>query len=353
VLDYATDSNTVAKTYTWGLDLSGDLQRAGGVGGLLCVTENPASSAQNPYYPSYDANGNISEYVDDTDSVVAHYEYSPFGKLTSSSGSKAGDFRHRFSTKYLDDETNLYYYGYRYYSSELGRWISRDPIEEIGNTLRISPKIQNIVIKADKKLNREIRSKQKEIAFLQSNGGDSPALSNELGKDIKRLHRKKAELLNNYYSGRSWDLISNIPINKKNDLNLYAFVGNSTLDEIDVLGLWEYCAGQCRRKHLVLDGVKAAKEAISRHKWDLISGAGTAIGGALVVGLVPGGQVPGAVITGAGALKSYHAVTKTMDEFEKQKNIIRGEFAGCLNECKRKYPNCKEEIRNYYNEYKP
>jgi len=28
--------------------------------------------------------------------------------------------------------TPVYYYGYRYYSPELGRWISRDPIEEKG-----------------------------------------------------------------------------------------------------------------------------------------------------------------------------------------------------------------------------
>jgi len=132
VLDDATDSNTVAKTYTWGLDLSGQLQGAGGVGGLLCVTQHQESSTQNPYYPSYDANGNVSEYVNASDTVVAHYEYSPFGKLTSSSGSKADDFNHRFSTKYHDTETALYYYGYRYYSSELGRWVSRDPIEENG-----------------------------------------------------------------------------------------------------------------------------------------------------------------------------------------------------------------------------
>jgi len=132
VINHATDSNTVANTYTWGLDLSGQLQGAGGVGGLLCVTQHQESSTQNPYYVSYDANGNISEYVDESDNVVAHYEYSPFGKLTASGGSKADDFRHRFSTKYQDDETNLYYYGFRYFSSELGRWINRDPIAEAG-----------------------------------------------------------------------------------------------------------------------------------------------------------------------------------------------------------------------------
>lgn len=38
----------------------------------------------------------------------------------------------RFSQKYLDDSTDWYYYGYRYYSPDLGRWPSRDPIGEDG-----------------------------------------------------------------------------------------------------------------------------------------------------------------------------------------------------------------------------
>jgi len=37
-----------------------------------------------------------------------------------------------FSTKYLDEETGLYYYGYRYYLPTLGHWINRDSIEEDG-----------------------------------------------------------------------------------------------------------------------------------------------------------------------------------------------------------------------------
>jgi RHS repeat-associated protein len=40
--------------------------------------------------------------------------------------------RFRFSTKYLDPETGLYYYGYRHYDPLTGRWPSRDPIEEEG-----------------------------------------------------------------------------------------------------------------------------------------------------------------------------------------------------------------------------
>jgi RHS repeat-associated protein len=37
------------------------------------------------------------------------------------------------STKYLDGDTKLYYYGYRYLSPGMGRWLSRDPIEEAGS----------------------------------------------------------------------------------------------------------------------------------------------------------------------------------------------------------------------------
>lgn len=43
---------------------------------------------------------------------------------------KANPFR--FSTKYQDDESDLVYYGYRYYSASTGRWVSRDPKEEKG-----------------------------------------------------------------------------------------------------------------------------------------------------------------------------------------------------------------------------
>lgn len=119
-------------SYLWGLDLSGSMQGAGGVGGLLAVTEIPASSAPVTYYPLFDGNGNITEYIDGAGSVVAQYQYDPFGNTTLTSGTKADDFAYRFSTKPLDSATGLYYYGYRYYTPKTGRWINRDPIEEEG-----------------------------------------------------------------------------------------------------------------------------------------------------------------------------------------------------------------------------
>ena len=71
-------------------------------------------------------------YYDAQGNVVAEYTYDAFGKLIASSGPMAEVFSFRYSTKYFDPETGFYYYGYRFYSPELMRWITRDPIEELG-----------------------------------------------------------------------------------------------------------------------------------------------------------------------------------------------------------------------------
>jgi len=125
VAEYTGTSLT--KTYTWGLDLSGSLQGAGGVGGLLAVTD-----ASSSHFPTYDGNGNISEYLNSAGASAAHYEYDAFGRTTVASGIKAGDFAHRFSTKHVDSATGLHYYGYRWFDPVTGRWPSRDLIGEMG-----------------------------------------------------------------------------------------------------------------------------------------------------------------------------------------------------------------------------
>ena len=120
-------TNTTEVQYFWGMDLSETLQGAGGVGGLLAVSSNGSF-----YFPAYDNNGNITKYIDENGNVVAAYEYDDFGRLLSSSGPMSDFFRFRFSTKYFDAETSLYYYGERFYSPVLMRWLNRDPIEEDG-----------------------------------------------------------------------------------------------------------------------------------------------------------------------------------------------------------------------------
>jgi RHS repeat-associated protein len=113
--------------YVWGLDLSGSLQGAGGVGGLLYEKRNG-----NIFIPCYDANGNITAYIDTNGLVRAYRHYDAFGNTIAKGGDMVDVLHFWFSTKYLDHDTGLYYYGYRYYSSLLQRWINRDPIEEEG-----------------------------------------------------------------------------------------------------------------------------------------------------------------------------------------------------------------------------
>ena len=76
--------------------------------------------------------GNVTKYIDENGNVVAAYEYDDFGKTIAQSGPMAEVFRHRFSSKFYDSETGLYYYGYRFYAPALMRWLNRDPIEEDG-----------------------------------------------------------------------------------------------------------------------------------------------------------------------------------------------------------------------------
>ena len=126
------DGRTSTVKYYWGKDLSGSLQGAGGVGGLLYLTVSNSNSQLELYIPCYDNNGNITKYIDANGNVVASYTYDAFRKLIAKAGPLADFFRHRFSTKYFDAETELYYYGYRFYSPYLMRWLNRDPIEENG-----------------------------------------------------------------------------------------------------------------------------------------------------------------------------------------------------------------------------
>ncbi|MBP6865167.1 MAG: RHS repeat-associated core domain-containing protein [Candidatus Didemnitutus sp.] len=121
---------TLARSFTWGLDLTGSLTASGGVGALLQIHDHVASKT---LLPAYDGNGNVVALLNDsTGALEAIYEYSSFGQLVRSSGTYADANSFRFSTKFTDTETDLVYYGYRYYSTTLGRFINRDPIEENG-----------------------------------------------------------------------------------------------------------------------------------------------------------------------------------------------------------------------------
>ncbi|MBK8914148.1 MAG: hypothetical protein IPM64_06025 [Phycisphaerales bacterium] len=136
---------TFLRKYTWGLDVSGlngnagvaGLHGAGGIGGLLACHDVSMSTAQTHAY-CYDGNGNVGQTVDitipggsysSTPTLTATYEYDPYGNRVNTPGGGELDQPFRFSTKYFDVQTAMYYYGYRYYLPGIGRWGNYDPLD--------------------------------------------------------------------------------------------------------------------------------------------------------------------------------------------------------------------------------
>ncbi|MFT4552817.1 MAG: RHS repeat-associated protein, partial [Chlamydiales bacterium] len=86
------------------------------------------------YVPVHNHRGSITALVDaDTNSVIESYRHSTFGEEQifnadgdAVEGSQAGN-PWRYSSKRVDEETGLIFFGLRYYMPETGRWITRDP----------------------------------------------------------------------------------------------------------------------------------------------------------------------------------------------------------------------------------
>jgi len=120
--------SSILQSFTWGTDLSGSPQGAGGVGGLLSMTVYTGANV-GTYDYAYDGNGNVAAIMNSANGVVAgQWEYGPFGEVIRATGPMAKANPFRFSTKYQDDESDLVYYGYRYYNAGIGRWTARDPL---------------------------------------------------------------------------------------------------------------------------------------------------------------------------------------------------------------------------------
>ena len=77
----------------------------------------------------HDITKNVCEVFGSDGYIKTAYSYSPFGNVSS-----VGNFEQNFqwSSEFYDPELGLVYYNYRHYSPITARWLSRDPIEEMG-----------------------------------------------------------------------------------------------------------------------------------------------------------------------------------------------------------------------------
>lgn len=119
LLQERDEANLTTSDNAWGLHLGG------GIGGLLS-----AGPVGNDHEYLFDGEGNVTTVLDGTETPVASYSYDPFGAPRAKSGALEQDFR--FASKMYDEKTGLSYFGYRFYSPLIGRWMSRDPSREGG-----------------------------------------------------------------------------------------------------------------------------------------------------------------------------------------------------------------------------
>ena len=132
------DSNNVAQvTYTRGLDFSGSMSGAGGIGGLLARTDSNGST----FYHA-DGSGNVTALTDSSGYTSARYLYDPFGRLIGKWGSLADVNGMQFSSMPRHPNSGLSLYAFRGYDPNLQRWLNRDPIGERGG-LNLFTFVQN------------------------------------------------------------------------------------------------------------------------------------------------------------------------------------------------------------------
>jgi RHS repeat-associated protein len=115
--------------------------------------DHDASGGPDTYhYYLQDANYNVTAIVNSSGAVAERYAYTPYGAPTILNGANGTDLDgsvtewvsdssqaasdvgnvYLFTGREYDFETGLQLNGYRYYASQLGRWINRDPIGYLG-----------------------------------------------------------------------------------------------------------------------------------------------------------------------------------------------------------------------------
>jgi len=121
-------NNNPLVSYTRGLDLSGTLQGAGGIGGLLARKDANGIT----FYHS-DGNGNVTMLINSAGTMQAKYLYDSFGNPLGMWGPLAQANTYRFSSMETYDKAGVDLFAYRAYIPNLHRWLNRDPLGDDGS----------------------------------------------------------------------------------------------------------------------------------------------------------------------------------------------------------------------------
>ncbi|NPV92179.1 MAG: RHS repeat-associated core domain-containing protein [Firmicutes bacterium] len=136
--------NGVTTTYSW--DALGRLVKETASGSYTYYTYDANGNilgldraSDNTYIVHTNQRGDVVSVTDKTHTIVAQYQYDPWGTITSYTGTLNQPYR--YAGYWYDEETGLYYLKSRYYSPTLGRFLTRDAHGYINIT---NPKTLNL-----------------------------------------------------------------------------------------------------------------------------------------------------------------------------------------------------------------
>jgi len=161
-------------------------------------------------------------------------EYGPFDEVIRQTGPMAKANPFRFSTIYQDDESDLLMYVHRPYKASTGTWLCKDPISELG--------------------------------FILLKDG--------------WIKRYRSSSNHNYCAScnRNTDTNTNLTIG---NANVYEFVNNDPLDQIDYLGLTDWGstidAAQAAAQEAVLAGLPGGEFAAALQVFGACESVGLAL----------------------------------------------------------------------------
>lgn len=122
-------SNVLAET-----DAAGKVQ-SNYIHGLGLISRIDSAGQRFTYH--FDQLGNTVAVTDDSNSVTESYTYDEFGSVLTSSGTAANPFRYVGKFGVMDEGNGLLHMRARYYDTDSGRFLSRDPLGFDGGDLNL------------------------------------------------------------------------------------------------------------------------------------------------------------------------------------------------------------------------
>jgi RHS repeat-associated protein len=119
------------KKYLWdGVEIAEERDATGGIVQKRFYSQGFVDTDGTILFYTRDHLGSIRELTDSTQAVRARYDYDPYGRMTKVQGDKDSVFG--YAGYFWHSQSGLDLTLYRAYDPNLGRWISRDPLEEAG-----------------------------------------------------------------------------------------------------------------------------------------------------------------------------------------------------------------------------